>query len=92
VALLHDRIYRAKFVEQFQTSHIQSSKILSTTTKLDKGEFPLLIITGYAATAWGKRWTSGGSTEEPRVWVILPPFQIIRHYKNLGESKDLKFD
>jgi hypothetical protein len=26
------------------------------------------------------------------VMNILPPFQIIRHSKNLGESNDLKFD
>jgi hypothetical protein len=25
-------------------------------------------------------------------WLILPPFQIIRHSKNLGELKHLKFD
>jgi hypothetical protein len=24
--------------------------------------------------------------------VLLPPSQIIRHFKNLGESKNLKFD
>jgi hypothetical protein len=26
------------------------------------------------------------------VFVLLPPSQLIRHSKNLGESKDLKFD
>ena len=25
-------------------------------------------------------------------WMILPPFQIISHFKNLGESKFFKFD
>jgi hypothetical protein len=27
-----------------------------------------------------------------QVRQVLPPFQIIRHSKNLGESKHLKFD
>jgi hypothetical protein len=26
------------------------------------------------------------------LYILLPPFQIIRHSKNLGESKHLKFD
>jgi hypothetical protein len=28
----------------------------------------------------------------PNLWQLLPPFQIIRHSKNLEESKYLKFD
>jgi hypothetical protein len=27
-----------------------------------------------------------------RIYMLLPPFQIIRHSKNLGESKHFKFD
>jgi hypothetical protein len=27
-----------------------------------------------------------------RIYMLLPPFQIIRHSKNLGELKHLKFD
>ena len=26
------------------------------------------------------------------IYLVLPPFQIIRHPKNLGESKQSKFD